>query len=511
MLRKLSWLAALLAIGCAENTDESTSDLIATGAWRDTGVHHMTEHAAFLSNGQLLLWGLAEDTKPALWNPRTNAFRRIPQPSGEVLYNSGHLALPDGRLLLVGGGTRQRTARTYDPAAPAGVTPWGSLGGGLVNPRFYPTALLLPSGQVLVASGDYLTGPDPGAGPSASLPAEIYDPPQNRWVPIVDHSQDNERLPSFDLFPAMYVLPSGHIVALPVANDVSGRVKAPALLALDGPRVTHDSFGEVRVGETAVEAPSTTNGWEPLAMQLRRRTNGSTVLLIDDTQPTTTARVLAVGDGGTSELIDFSDETHPTVSEQTLNFRRDDHPGLVPLPNGTVLLLDGNGSTPVPPEIFDGTTWKQAGPAPKFRRNYHNVAVLLPEGHVVVSSDGVVNTQPARVTNQTMEIYAPGYMNEPRPTIANAPAMAAQDDVIAVTTTTSVESIAFASLVRPASITHGTDSSQRYIKLEITREAGSLRVTLPAPNVAPAGDYYLHIVDDRGVPSPGRVLRLKSE
>jgi hypothetical protein len=335
----------------------------------------MTEHAALLDTGEVLLWGLL-DRSYSLWDPTSNVFRSIPYPDGDVVFNSGHVSLGDGRILMVGGGTGHTTARTFDRTASG--SPWSTLGGSLSTPRFYPTPVLLPSGAVFVGSGDYLTGPDPKAGPSRGRPAEIFDPAQDRWVEIVDLSQADERLPSVDLYPHMFLLPSGRIVYLPIANDFSGKITAPAILELDGPRMTE---------------PSTTKGWQSLPLKLQRRTNGAAVLLIDDTQAPPIARILAVGDGPTSELIDFGDELSPTVVVVSLNLARGDHPGVLALPTGAVLVVDGDLRTPLAPEVFDGMRWALAGPAPKFIRGHHSEAVLLPDGRVLTSSDGLTKDQ----------------------------------------------------------------------------------------------------------------------
>ena len=73
------------------------------------------------------------------------------------LFCSGHAFLPDGRLLVAGGHLTDRNglnqSTTYDPAAntPA-ANPWTPT--AKMNPgRWYPTAIALPSGSVLVLSG----------------------------------------------------------------------------------------------------------------------------------------------------------------------------------------------------------------------------------------------------------------------------------------------------------------------------------------------------------------------
>ena len=71
--------------------------------------------------------------------------------------------LPDGRVLVAGGGTA--TAELYDPS-----TGKFAATGSMVQARVSQTATLLSSGKVLVAGG---IGPP---GPTVLAEAELYDP-----------------------------------------------------------------------------------------------------------------------------------------------------------------------------------------------------------------------------------------------------------------------------------------------------------------------------------------------
>ena len=63
-------------------------------------------------------------------------------------------------------------------------------------------------------------------------------------------------------------------------------------------------------------------------------------------------------------------------------------------------------------------------------------------------------------------------------------------------------------LVRLSSVTHAFDMNQRGNVLRFTAGSGSLSVTAPANNkLAPPGHYMLFIVNARGVPSVGKVIR----
>jgi hypothetical protein len=65
------------------------------------------------------------------------------------------------------------------------------------------------------------------------------------------------------------------------------------------------------------------------------------------------------------------------------------------------------------------------------------------------------------------------------------------------------------SLIALASVTHAFDQNQRLVTLGFTRGTGSLTVTAPRNNnVAPPGYYQLFLVNDAGVPSVGRMVRI---
>jgi hypothetical protein len=201
-----------------------------------------------------------------------------------------------------------------------------------------------------------------------------------------------------------------------------------------------------------------------------------------------------------------------------LNFPRT-NVNAVLLPDGTILVIGGqrNGKWASDPsavleaEIYDpqANTWTPTAPM-SFPRQYHSVAVLLPDGRVL--SAGGVDPRPGAPfrDQRAMEIFYPPYLSlGARPAISAAPASATYGASFNVDTPNAygIDSVAF---LRPASVTHHTDGGQRYIKLPITaRTAARLTVRTPANgNIAPPGYYMLSIVDANGVPSEAAWLRL---
>ena len=111
--------------------------------------------------------------------------------------------------------------------------------------------------------------------------------------------------------------------------------------------------------------------------------------------------------------------------------------------------------------------------------------------------------------NDTIEIYEPAYLHKggERPAIQGAPAAVDYDQGLSVST--SGPTAKRAVLMAPAATTHGFDSNQRHVELRVTPRAGGLdAVAPPNANVAPPGYYMLFVLDDRGVPSVAKWVRL---
>jgi hypothetical protein len=189
------------------------------------------------------------------------------------------------------------------------------------------------------------------------------------------------------------------------------------------------------------------------------------------------------------------------------------------LPDGTVFVVGGqrNGKWNADPqpvleaEIYDPSddSWTVTAPM-AFPRQYHSIAVLLPDGRVLTA--GGVDPSPGIIERdqRSMEVFSPAYLSRgPRPVVAAVPANVAYgaDFDVDSPDADDVDAVVF---LRPCSVTHHTDAGQRYVKLEIrNRDPASLTVRAPANgNVAPPGYYMLFLVSATGVPSVARFVRI---
>jgi plastocyanin len=447
-------------------------------------------HAALLRTGKVLLWsGTAEMSYPLesrVWNPADGTMTT--QLYGEDLFCSGHAFLPDGRLCIAGGapGGTLRSTHIFDAATET----WTKVS-NMSQARWYPTVLTLPDGRILAASG------------TGANQVEIYDAGADAWTLV---SGATRSFP--ELYPALHLLPSGQILYSRAGWAVAAGVQTAYLTLTGAASGAWTDFGQ---------------------QQFYERQEGTVVIQIDTTVSPPATRIFAIGGGvsgtattrnpQTAEMIDVTylgGAAWARVAD--LNFPRT-NVNAVLLPDGRILVIGGqrNGKWNTNPgpvletEIYDPVTntWT-IGAAMAHARQYHSIAVLLPDGRVMTA--GGVDPSPgaAQRDQRYMEIYSPPYLSMgARPTIAASPANAAYGASFAIGTPDAarIDSVA---LLRPGSTTHHTDAGARYVRILIQgRTTAQLTVRAPADgNIAPPGFYLLFIVDSDGVPSEGHFIRI---
>jgi hypothetical protein len=187
------------------------------------------------------------------------------------------------------------------------------------------------------------------------------------------------------------------------------------------------------------------------------------------------------------------------------------------LPNGKVVVIGGSSTFNDPSTaamnalLFDPATetWGPAGTI-AVPRMYHSTAILLPDGTVWL---GGTNTSEG-VWEPRMEIYKPPYLftstgaPAPRPTISSSPAVVGYGAPFTVATPQAA-SISEVVLARLGSATHAFDMEQRLVSMQFTKGSGTLAVTSPpSALIAPPGYYMLFVLDQNGVPSVSKFIRL---
>jgi hypothetical protein len=453
-------------------------------------------HTTLLPTGKVLFWQSWRESV-GLWDPATNQFSTAGlTPSNHNIFCSGHAWLADGRLFVAGGhvdnGVGSHRADIYNPFtnrwanADAAVPDVPNMGANNLNDlvatgkRWYPSATTLPSGDILVLSGDV------NAYGNTNRNTQIYRAATNTWQTLTGAQRPaNDLLPEY---PRVFVGPDGRVLSVADQQDdtefldLTGSGSWTRIMdTLDrglynyGPAVMYDVGKIAQIGGgdpptnhiALLDLNQAEPQWTlaPQHMAQPRRQNNATILA-DGT-------VLITGGS----------------SENTFN----DQAGFIP----TAELWDPATMTVTP-----------MASASSIYRGYHSNALLLPDGRVLVAG-GNHDESSGIVEQKNAEIYSPPYLfRGPRPTVTAAPDAVELGDSIFVATPDGAD-IAKALMVVPGSATHAQNWTQRINYLEVEVTNGGVNLALPDnPNHAPPGYYMLFLVNSNGVPSVAEWMKV---
>ncbi|MER6573177.1 discoidin domain-containing protein [Streptomyces sp. NPDC001093] len=202
----------------------------------------------------------------------------------------------------------------------------------------------------------------------------------------------------------------------------------------------------------------------------------------------------------------------------------------VVLPDGKVLAIGGqshavpfsDSNSAMTPELWDPATGKFTAMAPMaVPRNYHSVAILLPDGRVFSGGGGLCGNDGCKEgpsnNHADGQIFTPPYLlnpdgsPKPRPSITNAPDTVAHGRTVQVTADQAVQSFV---LVRAGEATHSVDNDQRRVPLSAgaprsAPQGTTYPVTIPTdPGIALPGSYMLFAFDTSGVPSIAKMINI---
>jgi hypothetical protein len=512
-------------------------------------------HAALLPTGKVLFWGRpAVSTKfapghaaydPAAdpgesnvnagqasqWDPTkgygADAFTPVTPPEVDIdrdgdidgpapLFCSGQSLLPSGEVLVVGGNlVEPQLSPLYE--GPAGTrlaftfNPWTerwTAQPDMSVGRWYPTQLLLPTGNTLLVGG-YRDSP-PGAERTRRV--ELFVPGGRLGgVGRVKRMRGADR--QTRLYPHLFTLPSGKVLLAGPGSTDSALLSPRRWRWSELPRPSGN-----RIAGTAV------------LMGGGRGKGSSEVMQIGGFRPLQPLPSSpAVPALNSTESIDLESKRGRWRRRSSLEVGRSDH-NTVLLPDGSMVTIGGgNGFTPRnyryttdagharrQVELYDPATrtWR-LGPAQQEDRTYHSVALLLPDGRVWSAGDDNFPIEAGGNPSQhdTGEIYSPPYLFDEagnpasRPTIVTAPDSVEWGRAFTVHTEGTAKKVV---LVAPSAVTHGNDMQQRLVRLQVrARKSGSLDVFAPASRaVAPPGYYMLFVISNRGTPSIASWVRL---
>jgi|GEM_PF-2240518 len=448
-----------------------------------------------------------------LFNCVSSVITNPGSPPRTDLFCCGHSFLADGQLLTAGG-TRAfanevpgphhphfpglRDAWRFDPAtltwnrvALMNPEPGRTVGGG----RWYPMLVTLANGHILAMSGHPLEDDSRHTNNSP----EIYSPVSNTWTLATPSDPAHE----MEYYPRLHVLPNGEVFcATPLSSGRNQRFNP-----------------NLGTWTDVCQRPSDNIYWGFATTSILLPLRPS-----DNYRP----RVLLCG-GQQPQLLDLGAATPgwtPTSARKlnAPNSPRRRNLNAVILPTGEVFICggvsaDNNADTSrvLEAELYNPATntWTTL-PAAAATRNYHSVALLMPDGRVWTAG-GNVNAQqsfPAPgVDNRELriEIFEPWYHGRTdRPHITALPDTihSMQDFLVR---SGAGETISQVVLIRAGSCTHAFDPDQRYVELAFTRRGGN-RLNVKAPpnnNIAPPGNYLLFLINSASIPSEGKFINLR--
>ena len=187
------------------------------------------------------------------------------------------------------------------------------------------------------------------------------------------------------------------------------------------------------------------------------------------------------------------------------------------LANGQVLATGGSTVYNVMTGVnYNAETWDPVsgqwtlGALHTKARLYHNVALLLPDGTVMVGGGGAPGPQ----INTNFELYYPPYLFGPNGTLAVRPTITTAPTVLNIGKSFTMQvgatdNIARVVMIKTGSVTHGNNMEQRLSELPFTTNGSTLTVQPPSsPGEATPGFYMLIALNSAGVPSVAKIARM---
>ncbi|MGE0310869.1 MAG: galactose oxidase-like domain-containing protein [Lautropia sp.] len=449
-------------------------------------------HVALMPDGRVVYYGTDTAGRQsglmhyAIWDPALGtgpeAHTLFPNTTNTDVFCSAQTLLPStGSLLITGGDITVDGTRNYsNPDTNVfGGTTLKSDATRMSLRRWYPTMLTLPSGEIVVMGGSSSL---PGAlGTSAATP-EVYSPGLG-WRPLPAARNDAAYGSGNWYYPRAFVNGMGSVSILTYAGDFYELSPTG-----DGTIARHD-LPRMPAGNERLPSVMFAPG-----------------------------KVLSVRNDRKVIVADLNGATPSFAATEDIPSLRE-HASAVVLPDGKVMVSGGsaveNQLVGVESKVsfWDPATgaWEN-GAEGALARLYHSNALLMPDATVVIAGGGA----PGPLSNLNAEIYYPPYLYRrdgsglpaERPEILSAPAFATWNQRVTIDVR-SQKPITRVSMVRVGSATHSFNPDQRFQALDFESDGDSVRFTTPRFRTqATPGFYMVFAIDEDGVPSVARIVRI---
>lgn len=431
--------------------------------------------------------------------------------TGQEMFCPGTSMLASGQLLIVGGGgtiPNRDAVSSYDWTNGT----WHAEKSRLQRPRWYASSVTMHNGHVFAIGGD---------GDASSLSfereqmGEVFNPADRsgaRWRLFQGMRQPVWRSAEFVNSKAWYYQR--------VFQNSAGRLLD---VAPSTDLVWHDLAGE---GSSSI-ASTRSGHYQQGAVSVQFAKDrvllagGSPSFGDEDAYNQSVSRVSATGDAFIVDLL-----TGVATPTTQMNHPRYMANGVV-LPDGKVLVIGGsseaelwNSSDAVlTPEIYDPATktWTELA-SNETPRMYHSVALLMPDARVWVGGGGACGDCGGHqeVNHPDAHVYSPPYLFAgPRPTLWSGD----RKMVFGRAYSIKGNGVDRFALVRMSSVTHATNTDQRYVELPILQsldlavdgggeEGRIFRLGVPEYGTNPPGYYMLFGISKDGVPSMAQIVQV---
>jgi hypothetical protein len=524
------------------------------GAWQVLGNNWgrvRAMHAVMLDNGKvLLIAGSGNDInefnagtfKTAIYDPARGSVTTVPTPAD--LFCSGHVQLPNGKVLVLGGNKAfpaadgshgyegLNTSYIFNPVTNR-YQKINNLNGG----HWYPSATELGNGDIISFGG---LAADSGG--SVTMEYFKYNPSApngvGNWLSL---AQTNQDFVGWGLYPDMILMQNGNLFY--TGSHVFGNNETPfggtpnPTPRGQGGAGIIGNIGNATNPNAAAFSLTTVTGLQdtPGGPPGTDMTDQSMAILLP---PAQSQKVMLMGGGNIlygkpatrlTDLISLnSANPHyvpgppllrgPEINQQGKQTAKIEpasdgkmYISMVILPNGQVLetgggLLDRQAPYIKEASMYNPSTNKFTGMAADPQpRGYHSTAMLLPDGRVMTYG----NNPGDGSFNENISIYSPPYLfHGARPQIKSVASPTAWHYGRSFNIKTS-QRIVSAELIRPAAVTHQSDPNQRYVALSISGSGTSVNLNVTSnPNLAPPGWYMLFVNNASGVPSVAKWIHL---
>ncbi len=428
--------------------------------------------------------GTAFNNAFEIYNPTSGSLRMLEATAAEVesfehYYPWWHIA-PNGLAFLSGAG-KQKGLLDWAQGQWKGI--WESTSQGIPYDahRVYGTSVMYEPGKVLVIGGGYA--------------ADVWDSGQLQ-IFALNNTRNGKTSLHLELSPSSSSPPT----MKQGPNMQYSRTHLDATLLADGKVFVNG--GQQDGGENPGAIPPTPMTLEESAQWWPKTVNPATVFNIDLAVKQSEIWSPGPENGGTGKFVLGPRAQKPRIY----------HSASLLLPDATVLTVGGGGCGQCAGNFETGGT----------NSGYY----------------GAWFGQPDQINQKNHEIYYPAYLFQPDGSLAPRPIItglsntaSSPDDYPTITHNSQFtvswnhpdanRSISKVTLLALGVPTHAFNQNQRFLKLDIVQRNGySLTVKAPydgqynspssggARNIAPPGFYMLFLIDDKGVPSVARILRV---